>query len=394
MTHFLLIAIGIAVVAATLPVAIELALLTAAFFLPNRRPRATSSPAAGAALAVVVPAHNEEILIARAIDSLQASAGRQAHVVVVAHNCSDQTASRAREAGAEVLVYDDSAARGKGFALRKGFEHVFSQGADAALVIDADSVVSANLIPSVRQAFERGASAVQCRYEMASAGERVRTRLAALALRGFNYIRPRGRSRIGLSSGILGNGFAISKQAFLSTPYRALSVVEDLEYHIHLVLAGQRVEFLEDASVLAHFPVSKAGEASQRSRWEGGRLGAARRWLLPLGKQVLSGRLRLLEPLIDLANLPLAFAVCLLLFALALPMAWLRIYCAAALTVVILHVITAAWAGEDFLEELLLLFASPAYILWKLRLLPSLIRGSGATAAWVRTERAAATRKI
>jgi cellulose synthase/poly-beta-1,6-N-acetylglucosamine synthase-like glycosyltransferase len=397
MTAFLLvplIALAAALVAVTLPVTVELAVLTAAYFLPRRNTR-LSSAAANLRLAVIVPAHNEELLVARTIESLRASAAASGtRIILIAHNSSDETAARAAEAGAEVLVYNDPEARGKGFALRHGFDYVFSHDADAALVIDADSTVSPNLIDVVREALAGGADAVQCRYDMNVAGDRTRGRLAALALRGFNLVRPAGRQRLGLSSAILGNGFAVRKSVFRDTPYNALSLVEDLEYHIHLVMAGKRVEFLEQATVSAELPETPAGEATQRSRWEGGRIGAARQWMAPLAKQVLRGRLRLLDPLLDLAGLPIAYDAFLLLVALALPFGWLRVYSATALLVLALHVMTAAWAGDDFLGELRLVCMAPAYIFWKLCMLPRLIRGSAANTQWVRTERAPAARKL
>jgi cellulose synthase/poly-beta-1,6-N-acetylglucosamine synthase-like glycosyltransferase len=394
MTSFVLATLGFVLIAVTLPVTLELALVTPASFLPRRKVKSSAS-AADLNLAVIMPAHNEELLIARSVGSIRASAAAsKTRIVVIAHNCSDQTAERAAEAGAEVLVYNDLNARGKGFALSYGFEDVFSQGADAALVIDADSVVSENLVDVVREAISRGASAVQCRYEMASPSGRAKAKLAALALRGFNLVRPVGRERLGLSSGVLGNGFAIRKRVFLETPYRALSIVEDLEYHLHLVMAGERVRFLEEAKVSAELPPSPSGETTQRSRWEGGRFLAARQWIGPLAKQVLHGRLRLVEPLLDLAGLPLAYAALTLLAALLLPLGWLRIYAAAALAIIGMHVLAAARAGGEFWSDMRLLCTVPAYILWKLRILPSLLRNSSAGAGWVRTEREPAARKL
>ena len=207
---------------------------------------------------------------------------------MVAHNCTDATATRAAEAGGEALVYNDPTAKGKGFALRYGFKHALAAGAGAVMVVDADSTVSSNAVTAVLSAFASGARVVQCRYEMFSTTERSSTRLAALAFRGFNVIRPRGRERLGCSAGILGNGFAILRPVLEAIPYDAFSVVEDLEYHLHLVMAGQRVIYLDHAAISADFPESHAGESVQRSRWEGGRLHTARVWALPLmGDKVL-----------------------------------------------------------------------------------------------------------
>jgi cellulose synthase/poly-beta-1,6-N-acetylglucosamine synthase-like glycosyltransferase len=338
-------------------------------------------------LAIIVPAHNEELLVHRSVTSLRASAGTNAMILVVAHNCVDSTADRARAAGAEVLVYDDPAAAGKGFALRYGFEHALREGASAVMVVDADSIVSLNSVPSVESAFASGARVVQCRYEMVGNVARPSTQLSALAFRGFNVVRPRGRQRLGLSAGILGNGFAIGRQVLEANPYDAFSVVEDLEYHLHLVAAGERVRYLEQAVVSAEFPESHAGEAIQRSRWEGGRLHTARNWAGPLLGRILRGNFRLIEPFFDLTGLPLAFEVFMLLLAVCIPVSWVRWYAAVSLGLVLVHVLMAAWAGPDFLKTLQVLTLAPFYVARKLWMIPGILRGSSSKAAWIRTER-------
>ena len=396
MAHLLFTVVGIGLLALTLPLVLELALVTLPNLLPGGKKivGTTQSPdssaerkLAGRHLAIIVPAHNEGPLVALSIASLRASAGPAGKILVVAHNCSDDTATHAAKAGAEVLVYNDPAAVGKGFALRHGFGYAIDHRADAVMVVDADSTVSPNTVAAVQAAFAAGARVVQCRYEMVSTTDRSSTRLAALAFRAFNVIRPRGRARLGFSAGILGNGFAIDRTVLQAVPYDAFSVVEDLEYHLHLVIAGERVHYLDEALILADFPESKAGESVQRSRWEGGRLLTARRWAFPLMGKILAGRIRLIEPLFDLTGLPMAFGVFFLILAAIVPLAWIRWYAACSLAVVLVHVLAAAWAGPDFLKTLQLLALSPVYILRKLWMIPGVLRGSSAKAAWVRTER-------
>lgn len=398
MAHILYLISGLIFVAATLPLVLELALVTAGSLLPRKRSPKQAAGVSSACeypLAVVIPAHNEELLVAQCVRSLRESAGESSavRILVVAHNCADSTAGEARKAGAEVLVYD-AAARGKGFALSHGFEHALAGRSEAVLVIDADSVVSENLIPSVQAALAAGAEAVQCRYEMESSTEKPSSRLAALALRGFNVIRARGRERLGLSAGIFGNGFALTRTILSEVPYGAFSVVEDLEYHLTLVIKKKRVRFLEGALVSASLPGSSEGETVQRSRWEGGRFHAARVWTLPLLGQVVRGRLRLAEPLFDVACLPLAYGVFALLLGACIPVPAIRSYALVSLMVVAGHVLAAAAAGPDFLKTLGLLATAPLYIVWKLRLLPSIVRGSKGKAAWVRTHRDSNFRSI
>ncbi len=134
-------------------------------------------------------------------------------------------------------------------------------------------------------------------------------------------------------------------------------------------------------------PPSKQGDATQRSRWEGGRANAAVTWLGPLLRQLMRGRLRMVEPLLDLMSLPIGYVAFLLLFALCLPLEWLRIYALLAGTILGCHVLAAAWVGNDFAGDLRILARVPGYILWKLSMLPSILRSSRTNAAWVRTER-------
>ncbi len=381
----LLTVVGIVLTVITLPLILELLAVTGLFLLPSRRRSTATGPVPR--LTVVIPAHNEENLIHACVESLLRSAQGAARVLVVAHNCSDATAERAVAAGAELMVYNDVEARGKGQALRHAFRDVLTEGAEAVLVVDADSVVTVNLIPQVLQELSEGAAAVQCRYEMLSADRSARGRLASLAFRAFCYIRSAGRDRLGLSAGISGNGFALSARLLDRVPYDAFSVVEDLEYHLHTVMAGESVRFIESAIVTSYLPVSSSGGVNQQSRWQGGRLWAARKYLPSLLRRIARGQFRLIEPTLDLAGLPLAFAAAALLVESFIPLHWVHAYVAAALCVIAAHVMAAAWAGPDRWGTVKLLARTPFYILWKLASVPKLLKNSSGRAAWIRTDR-------
>jgi cellulose synthase/poly-beta-1,6-N-acetylglucosamine synthase-like glycosyltransferase len=380
-------AFGIVLVLATLPLLAELLVLTVAALLPPARERALFAGSEAFPLTVLVPAHNEENLIGRCVRSVLASADSDVEVLVVAHNCMDGTAAEAAAAGARVLALNDPDQAGKGCALRCGFAAALAGSSHAVLVIDADSVVSAGLIAEVRQRFLAGAQALQCRYEVNNPLDNQRTRLMALAFQAFNVIRPRGRERLSLSAGILGNGFALHRKVLARIPYGADSVVEDLEYHLTLVRAGVRVEFVDAAAVRGEMPLSDHGARTQRARWEGGRLRMMRRWAPTLMTDLLLGQVRLIEPLLDLLAAPIATEVFLLLVAACLPFAWLRLYALGAFLVLIVHVIVAAFSGSGFWAMMRVLTTAPAYIFWKLCLLPQTWRTARANSAWVRTER-------
>jgi hypothetical protein len=379
--------LGIVLVLATLPLVLELLVLSLAALLPARRERAQSVGLEAFPITVLVPAHNEEALIGRCVRSVLTSADSCTEVLVVAHNCTDATAEEAEAAGARVLVLNDAGQEGKGGALRFGFSAALGGASTAVLVIDADSVVSPGLIAAVRQKFKAGAQALQCRYEVNNPAENQRTRLMTLAFEGFNVIRPRGRDRLGLSAGILGNGFALRREVLARIPYGAYSVVEDLEYHLALVRAGIRVEFVDTAVVRGEMPLSVQGARTQRARWEGGRQRMMKRWAPTLMGDLLRGRARSIEPLLDLLALPIATEALLLLVAACLPVAWLRLYARGGFLVLMLHVTVAATCGSGFWGMVRVLATAPGYIFWKLWNLPHTWRTARADSAWVRTER-------
>lgn len=383
----LLLFVGLVLVVATLPLLVELLVLTVAALAPKARARDEERGAELPPLTVLVPAHNEEALIGRCVRGLLASAEAGVEVLVVAHNCTDATAEEAQAAGARVLMLNDPGQRGKGYALKSGFAVAMAGPWQAVLVIDADSVVDSGLIGAVRRRFMAGARALQCRYEVYNSQHSGRTRLMTLAFHAFNVLRPRGRARLGLSAGILGNGFALHREVLTRIPYTAHSVVEDLEYHLALVRAGIRVEFIDSDAVRGEMPVTTKSAQTQRARWEGGRQRMMRRWTPELLGDVLRGRVKLLEPLLDLLSLPIASEVTLLLVAACLPFPWLRLYVLGAFAVLLLHVFTAAFSGPGFWETIRALSTVPGYILWKLWILPEIWRTSRSNAAWVRTER-------
>jgi hypothetical protein len=259
------------------------------------------------------------------------------------------------------------------------------------LVVDADTVVSANLIACTRQALASGAEATQCRYELESpdpdAGPQARLR--ALAFRGMNVLRPRGRAGLGFSTGIFGNGFALTAEALERVPFNADSIAEDVEYHTRLVSAGMRVEWIDEARVLAQLAVSSGARASQEARWEGGRIGVARRTTTRLVGGALRGHWRALETLADVWSLPLSRGVLALLLTLALRIHWLHVFALAGAVITLAYVLTAALIGEEPMRDLCALAAAPAYLMWKAAITPLVMRQARSRAVWARTKREA-----
>jgi cellulose synthase/poly-beta-1,6-N-acetylglucosamine synthase-like glycosyltransferase len=378
--------VGIFALLATVPGTLEILLVTVGSL---RRARRRSDAGLGNfRLAVVIPAHNEAALIARCVASVAVSVQQAGNceIVVVADNCTDDTARLAAAAGARVLVRQDAVLRGKGYALRTAFDQLQAEGFGAFLVVDADSTVSSNLVSESRSRLSAGAAAVQCRYRVANDRVSLRTRLMDVAFLAFNVLRPKGRAGWGISAGILGNGFALRGETLQKVPYNAASIVEDLEYHLRLVAAGERVDFIDQATVFGEIPAGGEAARVQRSRWEGGRLLMAKEWIPRLAAGVGRGQWRLIEPLLDLLTFPLAYQVLLLALLVVLPGPF-REYAVGALGVIVCHVLVASFLGGHPLKAVLALAAAPFYVVWKVTTLDAVFSASRRGARWVRTGR-------
>lgn len=373
--------------ALALPGSIYLATLSLAAL---REPRRTvTSPATTAALrlVVVVPAHDEAVGLPRTLASLQQDMQGEnlTRIVVVADNCSDDTAAVARALGVQVLERNDPQHRGKGYALRHAFETLAD--ADGFVVVDADTDVEPGFLAQMRSALAGGADALQCRYGVRDASASRSASLADVALGAWNVLRPRGRSALGLSAGILGNGFALSRRLLQAVPYSATSIVEDVEYHHMLVQSGFRVQWVDGACVRGDMPQERSAAAQQRARWEGGRLRLLRERGPILVAACLAGQWRLAEALLDLLTWPLAWLVSLWLLAAGLGGLHVQLCAAAGLATVAMHVVVALRLMPARHHHLRALLGVPAYLAWKLCLFGRTLRAAGRHASWVRSQR-------
>ena len=385
--HFLAIGVAVFCFVTTFPLVLELGILSLSALILRRSNQPRTAPAAGK-FHIIVPAHNEAVLIDRCVRSLLAAADAHTRVSVIAHNCTDNTADIATAAGAEAWVLNDSGERGKGAALFYAFERAVHEGAVAVIVVDADSTVSPNFLAEFRNAFALGADAVQAKYIVANADENDRTRLLGLSFLGINVVRPLGRDRLGLSCGIFGNGFALSAATLHAIPYTAHSVVEDLEYHLMLVESGRNVRFLSDAVVYGEMPNNTAAAATQRSRWEGGRSRMRRIYAPKLARHIAThGHLSLIEPFLDLLTLPLGTELVLLALAAAMPLDWSRTYGAIGLTCLALHVGTAITFAPNPASTAKALASVPRHLFFKLSTIAQRRRAATNKAGWQRTAR-------
>ncbi|MCC7053617.1 MAG: glycosyltransferase [Gemmatimonadaceae bacterium] len=345
---------------------------------------------------VIVPAHNEAAGIAATVASLRALSypAERFRILVIADNCTDDTAERARAAGATVLERRHATERGKGYALAHAYAASAAHGqASAVVVVDADTSVSPNLLTAFSARFVAGAEAVQAEYGVRNANASWRTRLMVIALTMFHTVRSLGRERLGLSCGLRGNGMGFTAALLQRVPPRAFSIVEDVEYGIALGLAGTRVVHVPEAEVRGDMPASAAASRSQRERWEGGRLALIREHVPRLVAAAREAGRVPLDLAADLLVPPLTTLGAITGAGLLAALVALSRGAAGGMAVIPWMLATAALAayvvrgavlsGTGPRAVLDLLWA-PVFAVWKLTLLLKPTRRSG---EWVRTTR-------
>ncbi len=346
---------------------------------------------------VLVPAHDEEVVIARTLRSLLAlDYPREMYSVqVIADNCTDGTADLARGSGAIVHERTDPALRGKGYALRWLFERLLAdpQSGDAFVVIDADSVVNPGFLRALDGHLRRGAVAIQGYDTVLNPDASWGTGLRYVAFALLHYLRPLGRRLFGGSAGLKGNGMCFSRPVLEGTDWGAFSVTEDLQFHLDLLLSGRVVTFAPDAVVWAEMPSTLKAAHSQNVRWESGRLHLVRHYLprllgLALRRHSLILLDAALENMVPPFSLMAAGGVACLVGALVWGSPWAIGLALFILGGQVIYTLTGLLLVHAPVRVYLALLYAPFYIVWKLLLWVGVtVQKKRRPTEWVRTAR-------
>jgi cellulose synthase/poly-beta-1,6-N-acetylglucosamine synthase-like glycosyltransferase len=274
-----------------------------------------AAAAARGAIAVLIPAHNESSGLLPALASLRPQLTAADRIVVVADNCSDDTAAVAHAAGAEVIERFNATQRGKGYALDFGMKHLATQPPALVLMCDADCLMHEGSVAQLATTVTQHQQPAQALYLMtAPPGAGMQQRFAEFAWRMKNQARPMGALAMGAPCQLMGTGMMFPWHAISAVPLASGHIVEDMQMGVDLALNGHVPRFEPNALVTSRFPDSSDGAKSQRARWEHGHMAT----LLHAGPQLLGagltrGRISLLAMGLDLMVPPLALLLMLLM---------------------------------------------------------------------------------
>jgi cellulose synthase/poly-beta-1,6-N-acetylglucosamine synthase-like glycosyltransferase len=380
----------------SVPVAVLLVEVIAALKAPRLEPFEVNELNIEKRVAVIVPAHNESSGLVPTLQDINAQLGVGDRLIVVADNCTDDTAAVAAASGAEVIVRNDPDRIGKGFAMGWGVTHLGQDPPDFVLFVDADCRLQADLIEGLKRTCQQVQRPVQALFMMRSAeSSPINHSFAEFAWILRNWIRPLGLRNLHGPVQLMGTGMMFPWSVISSAPLASGHLVEDLKLGLDLAETGKAPYFFPFVRVTSVFPTSAKGTDSQRQRWVQGHLatvGKSVPRLLAVG--LMRGDLHVLVLAFDLLVPPLSLLALLIVgatvltsFVALLGGPWLPAAIAGGNLVGFILCVLLAWlkfGRQVFPAHEALSFGS--FALKKIRLYGRMLIG-GTASQWIRTDR-------
>lgn len=346
-------------------------------------------------IAVLMPAHDEAGGIRLVLEGLLPQLASQDRLVVIADNCTDDTAAIAREVGAAVIERHDPQRKGKGYALDYGMNFLESDPPEVVVLIDADCRVEKGTVAQIAQQAIVTNQPVQAVYLMDRPTQPTpKDSVSALAFLVKNQVRPLGLRKLGFPCLLTGTGMAFPWSVLRGAKLASSNIVEDMQLAVDLILAGHPTSFCADARVNGILPQQERAAKSQRTRWEQGHLKTALTQIPRLLRAAIQQRrIDLVAIALDLCIPPLSLLVMLwtlvlgttlIAGAFGLSVGSLIVFLGIQGGLILISVV-GAWAKFGRELPILSLLVVPFYILWKIPLYLNFIVNP--QTKWVRTER-------
>lgn len=256
-------------------------------WIPKREPK--NPPKRTNTFALLVAAHDEEVVIGNMVDSLRSiDYDKDAFdILVIADNCSDRTAEIAREHGAIVYERFNNTQRGKGFALEWMFDKLFQMEKqyDYIGIFDADNLVDKNFLNAMNHQINNGYKVVQGYVDSKNPFDSWITCSYSFSFWSVSRVFQAARHNLGLSCQLSGTGFVMNTELLKKLGWGATCLTEDMEFTMKLALNDERVGWAHDAIIYDEKPLTLAQSWRQRKRWMQGHADVASRFFGKLMKK-------------------------------------------------------------------------------------------------------------
>ena len=227
--------------------------------------------------AAIISARNESNVIGQLLDTIngQDYPADMRHAIVIADNCTDNTAEVARQHGATVFERFNKNKVGKGYALSYAFRQIAEQFGDdyfdAYIIIDADNLLEENYFTEMNKTFCKGYRVMTSYRNSKNFGANwIAAGYAVAFLREAKFLN-NARMLLHTSCAVSGTGFLVSSEIIRERAgwnYHLLT--EDIEFTVDSVIRGECIGYCGTAMLYDEQPTTFRQSWNQRMRWSKG----------------------------------------------------------------------------------------------------------------------------
>ena len=257
--------------------------------------------------AIVVPAHNEAMVLGDLLDNLRILKYPKElyDVFVIADNCTDNTAEIARAHGAHVFERENKELVGKGYAMDWVFPKIFAldKKYDAFCVFDSDNLVHLDFLAVMNNRLLKGQKVLQGYLSAKNPTDTWVSGTFAIAFWTINHLWHLGKYNMGLSSCLGGTGMCIASDIVKKYGWGCDCLTEDMEFSMKVLLEGVRTCWAHDAIIYDEKVVGFMQSCRQRKRWAQGQCDCGERFIPKLfARGIKTGNIRMLDGIITLSQ--------------------------------------------------------------------------------------------
>ena len=219
---------------------------------------------------IIIPARNEEKVIADILNDLLRQTYKDFEILVICHNCDDNTYHIAQEIAAtdtRIKPLEFRGQSGKSVALNYGVEHAIGE---IIVVFDADNSIPKDFLEKISPYFPTY-DAIQTKIETKNPNFNLLTKLQDIEFLVFSDIYQKTRQNFGLNALLGGTGEVVKKEVLEKIGgYDEWAFSEDFALCTKLIANKYKIGWCTDTYVLDEKTPWWSDFYKQRARWTKG----------------------------------------------------------------------------------------------------------------------------